>query len=121
MERSRPLGKVLSDDHLSLVPREILRKFGYGDNLELQESFLHPNIAVPAHNFTELSALGYKFFTSAFKQYDKDADGALSPSELAELFSTAPRQPWLDIPFPNTTVVNDKGYVSLQGFLAQWR
>jgi Ras family protein T1 len=52
---------------------------------------------------------------------NKDKDGALKESELAQLFSTAPADPWANSDFPHTTITNDAGAVTLQGWLAQWR
>lgn len=94
----------------------------------------------------ELSQLGYKFLTDIFESFDKvrhmchsvykweclnrsfddddtkkDQDGALNAEELAELFSTSPGNPWASQKFPETTVADDAGAVTLQGWLAQWR
>ena len=52
---------------------------------------------------------------------NKDKDGALKDSELAQLFSTSPGDPWANSDFPHTTITNDAGAVTLQGWLAQWR
>ncbi len=51
----------------------------------------------------------------------QDQDGALSQSELDDLFSTSPGNPWLAQGFPDTTITDDMGRVTLQGWLAQWR
>jgi len=49
----------------------------------------------------------------------QDHDGVLSPTELTNLFSTCPRMPWgPDV--NNTVVTNASGWISLQGYLAQW-
>jgi Ras family protein T1 len=40
---------------------------------------------------------------------------------LEELFSTSPGNPWASQDFPDTTVSDDTGAVTLQGWLAQWR
>jgi len=50
----------------------------------------------------------------------QDGDFALSPTELDALFDTAPGLPpgWEKL--EDTTVTNDEGWVTLQGFLAQW-
>lgn len=85
----------------------------------------------------ELSTLGIKFLTETFEAFDKvscilvtvvrvltslqDHDGALKEEELEELFSTSPGNPWVSQRFPETTVTNDSGAVTLQGWLAQWR
>ena len=38
----------------------------------------------------ELSEAGQAFIMQNFEEFDKDRDGALSPAEQAEMFSTAP-------------------------------
>lgn len=100
----------------------VLRKFGYGDDLSLSENFLHPKLDVPQDSSVELSAEGYDFFTHLFTIFDKDKDGALNESELNDLFSTAPCNPWLKggtLP-QNTTLTDEHGSLTLQGFLALW-
>ncbi|OAV99055.1 hypothetical protein PTTG_02406 [Puccinia triticina 1-1 BBBD Race 1] len=98
----------------------VLRAFGYGDDLSLREAFLSPRFDVPADCSAELSPSGYTFFTDLFEAFDKDLDGALNLEELTNLFSTSPGNPWLNHGFPDTTVTNDAGAVTLQGWLAQW-
>ena len=98
----------------------VLRKFGYDDDLSLREDFLHPTLQVPQDCTVELSPLGNQFLAELFSKFDKDKDGALSWEEMEDLFSTAPENPWLKNGFPETTLVNEHGFVTLQGFLAQW-
>ncbi|KAG8935543.1 ERMES complex Ca(2+)-binding regulatory GTPase gem1 [Tulasnella sp. 418] len=98
----------------------VLRKFGYAEDLKLQESFLEPKFEVPYDCSVELSPLGYQFFTDIFEVYDKDQDGALKQEELDDLFSTSPGCPWSHQGFPDTTIADDSGAVTLQGWLAQW-
>jgi len=98
----------------------VLRKFGYGDNLKLRDEYLCPSMNVTDAQTVELSTLGYKFFTSLFKQFDKDQDGALSHTELENLFSlVSPGIPW-GKKFTDNAVTNEQSFVTLQGFLAQW-
>ncbi len=54
--------------------------------------------------------------------HDKDRDGALSEEELDSLFVTAPdnRHPWQGTGFPASTITDEHGAVTLQGWLAQW-
>ncbi|WVO22785.1 mitochondrial Rho GTPase 1 [Cryptococcus decagattii] len=98
----------------------VLRKFGYGESLDLREDFLAPRFDVPSDCSVELSPLGNQFLTDIFEAYDKDQDGALSQHELDDLFSTSPGNPWLSQGFPDTTITDDMGRVTLQGWLAQW-
>lgn len=98
----------------------VLRKFGYGDNLKLREDYLNPPMNVKESQTVELSTAGYKFFTSLFKQFDKDQDGALSHTELENLFSfVSPGIPW-GKQFTENAVTNEQSFLTLQGFLAQW-
>ncbi|KAL7747724.1 ERMES complex Ca(2+)-binding regulatory GTPase gem1 [Sorochytrium milnesiophthora] len=102
----------------------VLRKFGYGDDLSLKEEFLRPAFDVPPECSVELSSNGYQFFTELFQTFDKDKDGVLNDVELEELFSTSPGNPWLLSNtfgmFPDSTITNPEGHITLQGFLAQW-
>ncbi|KAI0917359.1 ERMES complex Ca(2+)-binding regulatory GTPase gem1 [Taiwanofungus camphoratus] len=98
----------------------VLRKFGYAEDLRLTEAFLYPRFDVPYDCSVELSPLGYQFFTDVFETFDKDQDGALKTEELEDLFSTSPGNPWAGQKFPDTTVADDAGAVTLQGWLAQW-
>ncbi|KAI9003165.1 P-loop containing nucleoside triphosphate hydrolase protein [Gaertneriomyces semiglobifer] len=98
----------------------VLRRFGYGDDLSLREEFLCPPFEVPPGCSVELSSDGYKFFIDLFQTFDQDKDGALKLSELTALFSTAPGNPWENGGFPGTTLTDESGAVTLQGFLAQW-
>ncbi|KAK4686292.1 phosphatidylglycerol phospholipase C, partial [Tremellales sp. Uapishka_1] len=98
----------------------VLRKFGYGEGLDLREEFLLPRFDVPYDCSVELSPLGNQFLTDIFEAYDKDQDGALSQQELDHLFSTSPGNPWTGHGFPDTTITDEAGKVTLQGWLAQW-
>lgn len=93
----------------------------YRRKLSLRISYLRrARFDVPADSSVELSPLGNQFFTDIFEAYDRDQDGALSQSELDDLFSTSPGNPWLPQGFPDTTITDDQGKVTLQGWLGQW-
>ncbi|WFC99154.1 ERMES complex Ca(2+)-binding regulatory GTPase gem1 [Malassezia yamatoensis] len=98
-----------------------LWKFGYGMDLQLSHTYVYPTLDVPNGYAVELSPSGYQFLTEIFKSHDKDHDGALNDQELIALFATAPggRHPW-GIGFPASTVTDEAGAVTLQGWLAQW-
>ncbi|CAO1622591.1 unnamed protein product [Sympodiomycopsis kandeliae] len=101
----------------------VLASYGYGQDLALSPDYLNPpSFTVPSDCAVELSPYGYSFLTDIFEAHDKDRDGALSESELSELFATAPngKHPWVDSEFPHTTVTDENGAVTLQGWLAQW-
>lgn len=98
-----------------------LWKFGYGMDLQLSHTYVYPPFNVPSGMSVELSPSGYQFLTEVFKAHDKDHDGALNEQELITLFATAPggRHPWGQ-GFPASTVTDEAGAVTLQGWLAQW-
>ncbi|KAF4595580.1 mitochondrial Rho GTPase 1 [Ophiocordyceps camponoti-floridani] len=100
----------------------ILRKYHYTDSLSLEDKFLHPKFDVPEYSSAELSPAGYRFFVDMFLLFDKDSDGGLNDQELEALFSPTPGLPasWADSAFPSTTVRNEAGHITLQGWLAQW-
>ena len=100
----------------------ILRTFHYSDSLSLKESFLHPKFDVPAFASAELSTAGYQFLFDLFLLFDKDNDGGLNDSELKALFAPTPGLPpsWFESSFPSSTVHNEAGHITLQGWLAQW-
>lgn len=100
----------------------ILRKFQYSDSLTLKDTFLHPRFDVPPFASAELSPSGYRFFVDLFLLHDKDNDGGLNDKELSTLFAPTPGIPasWIDSDFPSCTVRNEAGYITLQGWLAQW-
>ena len=49
----------------------------------------------------------------------QDRDGCLSPTEVQRLFSTCPQNPWGPEVY-NSVCTNPQGWLSLQGYLAQW-
>ena len=101
---------------------EILRKFHYTDSLSLKDSFLHPTLNAPPFSSTELSPLGYRFFADLFLLHDRDNDGGLNDAELAALFapSSGPPPAWATGDFASSTVRDEAGHVTLQGWLALW-
>lgn len=100
----------------------ILRKYRYTDSLSLEDKFLHPKFEVPENCSAELSPVGYRFFVDLFLLFDQDNDGGLNDHELDALFAPTPGLPssWVDTSFPSSTVRNEGGHITLQGWLAQW-
>ncbi|EMR08217.2 hypothetical protein PNEG_03386 [Pneumocystis murina B123] len=101
---------------------QILRSFKYTDSLSLKDDFLNPKVEVRSDQSVELSPLGYRFLVDYFSLMDKDNDGALNSDELNALFVSTPGLPklWLLSSFPDSTVRNEMGYVTYNGWLAQW-
>jgi len=99
---------------------EVLRKYGYDDNLSFREDFIHPKMEIPDECTVELKKEGYDFFKNLFNKYDMDHDGALNPMELNELFSITPGNPWISLDIQQSFITNKNGNITLQGFLSQW-
>ena len=116
------LNKLFADKGRHETVWLILRTFHYTNSLSLHPSFLHPKFDVPPNTSAELSPAGYRFFVDLFLLHDKDTDGGLNNSELSSLFAPTPGlpSPWLDSSFPSSTVSNEAGHITLQGWLAQW-
>lgn len=100
----------------------ILRAFNYTDSLSLNDKFLFPHVDVNPNSSVELSPNGYRFLVDLFLKFDKDNDGGLNELELSNLFLPTPGIPklWKESQFPSSVVCNEQGYVTLQGWLAQW-
>lgn len=97
----------------------VLRKFGYGDDLKLREEYFCPAIDMGTDQTVELSDAGYQFLIDLFHKHDKGGDEALSEEELEEMFSTCPTMPWGEDVITSVER-NTNGWITLQGFLAQW-
>ncbi|KKA26404.1 hypothetical protein TD95_001400 [Thielaviopsis punctulata] len=99
----------------------ILRNYHYTDSLSLADSFLRPKFEVPEYSSAELSPSGYSFFVDRFLLFDKDTDGGLNDAELNALFAPTPGLPasWTDAALAST-VRNESGNITLQGWLALW-
>lgn len=106
----------------------ILRTHHYNNSLSLAPAYISPKFNLPANTSAELSPAGYRFFVDLFLLFDEDADGGLSPRELTSLFAPTPGLPldWnANDPnptnfIPTSTVRSEAGYLTLQGWLAQW-
>jgi Ras family protein T1 len=113
------LQTIFIHDSKPEMPWAVLRKFGYGLDLQLTEEYLTPVVNVAPEQSAELSISGTQFFTTLFHRYDKDHDSALSSSELDNLFATTPGIPW-GKSFTENTITDFNGNVTLRGFLALW-
>lgn len=96
-----------------------LRRFGYDMDLELRDDYLNPSLEIDPGCSLELSSAGLDFVMELFFKYDKDEDDALSPEELEDMLSLCDEKPWKDIDL-TATCQNDKGWMTAEGFVAQW-
>ncbi|PWA77846.1 mitochondrial Rho GTPase [Artemisia annua] len=98
----------------------VLREFGYNDELELQKENL-PALSERAPNQSvELTTAALDFLKGIFSLFDSNKDGALQDSELDELFSTAPENPWDEAPYDDSVERTEQGDLELSAFISQW-
>ncbi|CAN0830660.1 Mitochondrial Rho GTPase 2, partial [Linum grandiflorum] len=101
----------------------VLRRFGYGDNLELRDDGLPlpskhaPDQVGPVIQIGNLIYLLHLCWKIPFSH--SGHHGALRPSELDELFSTAPESPWNGAPYKDTAETTSQGNLTLMGFLSE--
>jgi len=96
-----------------------LRRFGYGDNLELRQDYLIPSFDVGEDCSVELSSSGLDFVMELFYKYDQDEDDALSPDELDNMVELCEEHPWRSVDY-TATCRNEKKWMTAEGFVAQW-
>lgn len=96
----------------------VLRRFGYNENLDMSKEYLTPYMKIPPGSSTEISHRGQQFLTALFERSDRDCDGALSNDEYKQVFSACPALPWMDL--KRTVPTNDKGYLTLHGWMCRW-
>ncbi len=114
--------------------------FRYDNALHLREDVVSAALGGLQHQrkaadqVYELSERGNAFFCQVFKTFDRDGDGALSPQELEEVFSTCPHMPenWQRADFSATVetaraststaaeTARGRHALTLKGFLSLW-
>ncbi|VAI38761.1 unnamed protein product [Triticum turgidum subsp. durum] len=72
----------------------VLRKFGYDNEIKLRDEFIPTSVKRAPDQTVELTNEVIDYLKGIFNMFDIDNDEALLPSELDDLFSTAPENPW---------------------------
>eukprot|EP01025_Chloroclados_australasicus_P022079 TRINITY_DN22948_c0_g3_i7.p1 TRINITY_DN22948_c0_g3~~TRINITY_DN22948_c0_g3_i7.p1 ORF type:complete len:685 (-),score=69.15 TRINITY_DN22948_c0_g3_i7:506-2560(-) len=100
----------------------VLKKFGYNTSLLISDEVVSQAPEQPlVETVTELNPTAFKFLKDVFNSYDRDNDQALNESELDDLFSTHPENPFLRDSWQRVySGTNDRGYLTRDGFLAKW-
>ncbi|KAG9133124.1 hypothetical protein Leryth_023962 [Lithospermum erythrorhizon] len=98
----------------------VLRKFGYNNEIRLNDDQLPPPLKKHPDQSVELTNDAVNFLKNVFITYDIDGDGALGSEEIDDLFSTAPENPWEEAPYKDTAEKDVLGGLSLDAFLSQW-
>eukprot|EP00941_MAST-03F_sp_MAST-3F-sp1_P003703 g3703.t1 len=106
----------------------VMRHFHYNDDLVLEvPSSIYDDIGpVTLEQSCELTGKSRQFFLELFEQFD-GGKGFLTHDDLRKIFQICPPDknsntiiPWSNEGFPQRTVTNARGHVTLDGWLAQW-
>ncbi|KAF7068595.1 hypothetical protein CFC21_074334 [Triticum aestivum] len=98
----------------------VLRKFGYDNEIKLRDEFIPTSVKRAPDQTVELTNEVIDYLKGIFNMFDIDNDEALLPSELDDLFSTAPENPWTSDLYKDCAERNVLGGLSLEGFLSKW-
>ncbi|VAI38764.1 unnamed protein product [Triticum turgidum subsp. durum] len=97
----------------------VLRKFGYDNEIKLRDEFIPTSVKRAPDQTVELTNEVIDYLKGIFNMFDIDNDEALLPSELDDLFSTAPENPWTSDLYKDCAERNVLGGLSLEGFLSK--
>ncbi|XVF32588.1 hypothetical protein REPUB_Repub17cG0095100 [Reevesia pubescens] len=98
----------------------VLRKFGYDDDLKLRDDILPVPTKHAPDQSVELADEAVDYLRGIVRLYDCDNDGSLQPSELNDIFVTAPESPWTVSPYVDAAERTSQGNLTLNGFLSEW-
>lgn len=113
----------------------VFRRFGYDDDLRLNLAQVVPELRRQPDQSIEMTEHCLKFLERIFGLCDADKDNALSPTELAEVFSPVPPDVSFHLylgvenesnteavgtQYPVLTRLNPKGHLELEGFVSCW-
>ncbi|KAL3636033.1 hypothetical protein CASFOL_020580 [Castilleja foliolosa] len=111
---------VFVDDLLMERAWTVLRKFGYNNEIRLRDDLLPPPIKRYPDQSVELTNEAVEFLRNIFIAYDVNCIGALSSSQIEDLFSTAPENPFNEAPYAEATGRTALGKLSLDVFISLW-
>ncbi|CAH9073685.1 unnamed protein product [Cuscuta epithymum] len=98
----------------------VLRKFGYNNDIKLNEDQLPSPVKKHPDQSVELTDEAVEFLKNVFVSFDLDEDGALRSNDLDNLFSVAPENPWSEAPYKDAAEKDALRGLSLDGFLSLW-
>ncbi|KNA05472.1 hypothetical protein SOVF_190020 [Spinacia oleracea] len=98
----------------------VLRKFGYNNEIRLDDDFLPPSFKRAPDQSVEMTNDAVEALKGIFTMYDTDNDGAIRPPDVDDLFSTAPDCPWSEGPYKDAAPTTALGGLTMDGFLSEW-
>ncbi|CAN1784019.1 Mitochondrial Rho GTPase 1 [Linum perenne] len=97
----------------------VLRKFGYNNDIKLDDDLI-PSFKQAPDQSAELTSEAIDFLKGIYELFDNDYDNNLRPTELDDIFSTAPESPWDELPYKDAAEKTALGGMSVDAFLSEW-
>ncbi|XP_022746223.1 mitochondrial Rho GTPase 1-like isoform X3 [Durio zibethinus] len=99
----------------------VLRKFGYNNDIKLSDDLIpYSSFKRAPDQSAELTNEAIEFLRGVYELFDNDLDNNLRPIEIEDVFSTAPENPWNDVPYKDAAEKTALGGLSLDAFLSEW-
>ncbi|EDQ90620.1 uncharacterized protein MONBRDRAFT_15914 [Monosiga brevicollis MX1] len=96
---------------------QVLRRFGYQNDLTLLPAYIRPELEVCEDAIAEPSEQAINFLTQLFNQHDEEGRDFLDKNQLDHVFAPTPGMPWAN----DILVEAPDASMSLSNFLALWR
>ncbi|KCV67346.1 hypothetical protein H696_06228 [Fonticula alba] len=97
-----------------------LNGFGFDHSFNFSPEYLRPFFPLSQGCSYEFSRDSLVILLRLFNRFSRTQEGYLTPEELLQLFETAPRPIFQDFLLPSTVNTNEKGWLSVYGWLAYW-
>ncbi|CAN1784021.1 Mitochondrial Rho GTPase 1 [Linum perenne] len=97
----------------------VLRKFGYNNDIKLDDDLI-PSFKQAPDQMIQFTEGDYFFLRILTKLVLSWQDNNLRPTELDDIFSTAPESPWDELPYKDAAEKTALGGMSVDAFLSEW-
>ncbi|XP_048606068.1 mitochondrial Rho GTPase 3 [Brassica napus] len=99
----------------------ILRKFGYNNELRLADDMIpYSSFKRMSDQSVELSDEAIGFLRGVYKNLDEHSGNNLGPQMIGFVFQISPENPWSIAPYKDASEKTDDGGLSLEAFLSLW-
>ncbi|WZY83341.1 hypothetical protein YC2023_029725 [Brassica napus] len=100
---------------------DILRKFGYNNELRLADDMIpYSSFKHMPDQSVELSDEATRFLRGVYKNLDEHSANNLGPQMIGFVFQISPENPWSIAPYKDASEKTDDGGLSLEAFLSLW-
>ncbi|KAF8084477.1 hypothetical protein N665_0716s0022 [Sinapis alba] len=99
----------------------ILRKFGYNNELRLADDMIpYSSFKHMPDQSVELTDEAIGFLRGIYKNLDEHSGNNLGLQMIGYVFQTSPENPWNNAPYKDAAEKTDDGGLSLEAFLSLW-